>query len=110
MLWIIQDDFSQAWDLNPSCFYKCSPDHDKDQKEMLDRYAVKEAGEVPGRYGYVKIEGDGNVDTGDNYIVFCCDTQEILEFVYRCVADSFLYHPGVIDLREAKGIYDIRIM
>lgn len=110
MLWILQDDFSQDWDFKPSCFYKCSPDHDKDKKEMLDRYAVKVAGEDPGKYGYVEIEGDGNVDTGDNHIVFCCDSEEILEFVYRCVADSFLFHPGVIDLRGVKGIYDIRIM
>lgn len=107
MLWILQNDFSQEWGLKPSCFFKCTSDRDKDQKEMLDRYALKVVGDDPAGYGYVKIEGDAVLDGEDNRIVFCCDGWLELEFVYDRICDAFLNHPGVIDLR---GEFDIRII
>lgn len=107
MLWILQNDFSQEWGFTPSCFYKCSDDHDKNQMESLDYYALKHAGCDPARYGYVKIEGEANGDPDLTMIAFCCDTREELDFVYDRIADAFLHHPEVIDLR---GEYEIEIM
>jgi hypothetical protein len=107
MLWILQNDFSQEWGFTPSCFYKCSEDHDKNQMERLDYYALKHAGCDPARYGYVKIEGEANGDPDLTMIAFCCDTREELDFVYDRIADALLHHPGVIDLR---GKYKIRII
>lgn len=107
MLWILQNDFSQEWGFTPSCFYKCSEDHDKNQMERLDYYALKHAGCDPARYGYVKMEGEANDDPDLTMIAFCCDTMEELEFVYDRIADALLHHPEVIDLR---GEYEIEIM
>ena len=107
MLWIIQNDFSQDWDFKPSCFYKCSADHDRNQKERLDWYALHDAGCDPARYGYVKIEGEAKDDPDLSMIAFCCNTRDELEFVYERIADALLHHPEVIDLR---GQYEIAIM
>jgi hypothetical protein len=108
MLWILENTFSQDWSFKPSCFYKCSQDDDKNQMERLDIYALKEVGDDPARYGYVKIEGESE-DEEDNLsmIAFCCDSREEMEFVYDRIADALLHHPGVIDLR---GKYKIRII
>lgn len=108
-LWIIGNNFSQEWGIAPSCFFKCSVNHNPDQKDMLDRYAIKVVGDDPAKYGYVKIEGEGLIDTEDSRVVICADTEEDLEYAYNMVADSFLYHPGVIDLRT-YGKTEIRLM
>ena len=107
MFWIIENEFSQEWGFTPSCFYKCSNDHHKDQMERLDWYALHDAGCDPARYGYVKIEGEANDDPDLSMIAFCCNTREELEFVYGRIADAILQHPEVIDLR---GEFDIEIM
>ena len=107
MLWILQNDFSQDWHLSPVCFYKCSLDWNKEDKERLDKYAIKVVGDEPAKYGYVKIEGEGDVSTEDNSIVFCCDTQDEQLFIYEMISEALLFHPGVIDLR---GQYNIRII
>lgn len=107
MLWILQNNFSQEWGFTPSCFYKCSPNHDKNQMERLDWYALHDAGCDPARYGYVKIEGEANGDPDLTMIAFKCDTERQMDFVYERIADSLLHHPDVIDLR---GDYEIEIM
>jgi hypothetical protein len=98
-MWIIENNFAMDWDFVPGSFFKCTDNLDKDQKEMMDRYAIKEVGTDPARYGYVKMEYDGAVDSGETRIVFKCDSKEILEFVYDRVADAIIHHPDVIDLR-----------
>ena len=99
----------EEWGIAPSCFFKCSVKHNPEQKHRLDRYALEEVGDEPAKYGYVKIEGEGNVDYSDNRIVICAETEEDLEFAYNQVADAFLNHPGVIDLRT-YGKTEIRII
>ena len=99
-IWTIQEDFSQEWAIAPSCFFKCTETCNSEQKRMLDRYAVKVAGDDPAKYGYVKIEGQGHVDSPDSRIVIAADSEEILDSVYNRVCASFINKPGVIDLRN----------
>lgn len=101
-LWIIGNYFSQDWNFIPQCFFKCTLRDDPDQKMMLDNYAIKVVGDLPAAYGYVKLEGEGSVDSPDTRIVLCADTAYELEFIYNRVADAFINHPGAIDLRT-KG-------
>lgn len=107
-LWIIEEDFSQDWRFSPVCFYRCTELQNPEQKEMCDRYMVKEVGEDPAKYGYVKMEGEGLMDTDDNRIIFCADTEAEMDHIYRCIAESFLHHPGVIDMRGFMN--DIKIV
>lgn len=97
--WILQDDFSQNWHFKPDCFYECSPEHDNHQKELLDTYAVKEVGEEPAKYGYVKIEGESEEPNDGSSISIVCDTKEDLEWVYTRMCVTLLDHPSVLDLR-----------
>ena len=106
MLWIIQNNFSQEWGFTPSCFSRCSKDHNKDQMDRLDWYALHTAGCDPARYGYVKIEGEANGNP-DLMIAFCCNTKEELDFVYERIVDALMHHPEVIDLR---GEFETEIM
>lgn len=110
-MWILQNHFSEVWgSFTPLCFYKCSKEEEADQMRRLDHYAINDAGETPAMYGYVKIEGDGNIDDGTNMIAFVCDSREILDFIYERICDAILHHPDVIDLRNDKLDKDIAIL
>ena len=105
-MWILQNNFCQEWEFTPTCFYKCCEGHDTDQRRRLDYYAIHEVGEEPAKYGYVKMEGEGEV----NMIAFCCDTKEMVDFIHGRIGEAILNHPDVLDLRSDKFNEDIPIL
>lgn len=96
-------------DFTPTCFFKCSLIIAPDEKERLDKYATHVAGEDPAEYGYVKIEGGGNVSDENNTIAIPAKDKYELDFIYASVADAFINHPGAIDLRNGR-IENFRVL